>query len=412
VNPSIRRVRLQLTAWYIGVFAAILVIFGTALNGVVNRQQRLGLENSLKRTVYQRTRLVLNSQVTTDFAQDTALYGRAVFVFNDKAEPVSPREAAEWVRLFARDVLRDSVKQDTARTRPDQQLWLLFGQKFRTTKGNTYATVAFERLVDIRDRYPSIINGFAASAVLALLLVGLGGLMLASKSTAPIERAFNQMRRFMGDAAHELKTPIAVLRARTDVGLQRTRSDAEYQEILTGISAEGQRLGSLVENMLLLARVDAGEWPLNRRRIFLDDVLLDAASAARALAATRCVNVEMGALEETPVNADAGLVRQLFMILLDNAVSFTPEGGQVTASAQRNGKHCNVTITDTGVGIPASVLPHIFDRFFRADPARSRAGTGLGLSIARWIVDTHAADIDVQSKEGAGTTVRVVFSLA
>jgi signal transduction histidine kinase len=412
VNPSIRRVRLQLTAWYIGVFAAILVIFGTALNGVVNRQQRLGLENSLKRTVYQRTRLVLNSQVTTDFAQDTALYGRAVFVFNDKAEPVSPREAAEWVRLFARAVLRDSVKQDTARTRPDQQLWLLFGQKFRTTRGNTYATVAFERLVDIRDRYPSIINGFAASAVLALLLVGLGGLMLAAKSTTPIERAFDQMRRFMGDAAHELKTPIAVLRARTDVGLQRSRSEGEYQEILTGISAEAQRLGSLVENMLVLARVDAGEWPLNRKRIFLDDVLLDAASAARALAATRGVNVEVGALEETPVNADAGLVRQLFMILLDNAVSFTPEGGQVTASAQRNGKHCNVTITDTGVGIPASVLPHIFDRFFRADPARSRAGTGLGLSIARWIVDTHAADIDVQSKEGAGTTVRVVFSLA
>jgi signal transduction histidine kinase len=112
------------------------------------------------------------------------------------------------------------------------------------------------------------------------------------------------------------------------------------------------------------------------------------------------------------VLADAGLLRQLFMILLDNAICFTPEGGEVTASAQRNGKRGKVIIADTGVGIPPSVLPHIFDRFFRADPARSRAGAGLGLSIARWIVDTHAADIQVESKEGKGTTVQVLFSLA
>ncbi|MGH7466473.1 MAG: sensor histidine kinase [Longimicrobiales bacterium] len=411
MNPSTRRVRLQLTAWYIGVFAVILALFGIAVYTVANRQQLLGLNNALERTVYQRTRLVLAGRsVPIDFAQDTALYGRAVFVFNDKAEPYSPKQAQPWVRQFAQIVLRDSIAQDTVTA--NNQAWLLYGKKFRTTLGNTYATVAFEKLIDIRDRFPSFITAFAASAVLALFLIGIGGFVLAGKSTAPIERAFQQMRRFMGDAAHELKTPVAVLRARSDVGLQRPRNETEYQEILTGISAEAKRLGSLVENMLLLARADAGEWPLYRENVFLDDVLLDAASAARALGATKGVNVEVGVLEETPVQGDPNLLRQLFLILLDNAVNFTAEGGHVTASAQRNGTHCKVIVSDTGTGIPATALPHIFDRFYRADPARSRAGAGLGLSIARWIVDAHKAVITVDSKEGHGTKVEVVFSAA
>ena len=100
------------------------------------------------------------------------------------------------------------------------------------------------------------------------------------------------------------------------------------------------------------------------------------------------------------------------MILLDNAIHFTPEGGSVTATAEKNGRACHVTINDTGVGIPASALPHVFERFFRADPARSRGGVGLGLSIARWIVDVHRGRIEVQSAEGRGTTVRVSFPSA
>ena len=164
--------------------------------------------------------------------------------------------------------------------------------------------------------------------------------------------------------------------------------------------------------MLLLARADAGQWPVQKVKVFLDDVLMDAASAARALGSAKNVQIELETLEEAAVTGDPTLLRQLFMILLDNAINFTPEGGQVTALAEKNGKACHVVIRDTGVGIPTSALPHVFERFFRADPARVRGGAGLGLSIARWIVDAHRGRITVDSAEGKGTTVRVSFPAA
>ena len=164
--------------------------------------------------------------------------------------------------------------------------------------------------------------------------------------------------------------------------------------------------------MLLLARADAGQWPVQKVKVFLDDVLMDAASAARALGTAKNVQIELGTLDEAAVNGDPTLLRQLFMILLDNAVTFTPQGGKVVAQAEGNGRRCHVTIQDTGVGIPSSALPHVFERFFRADPARSRGGAGLGLSIARWIVDVHRGRIEVESTEGKGTSVTVTFPRA
>ena len=411
MNPSIRRVRLQLTAWYIAVIGIILIAFGAAVYKVVDVQTQAGLDRSLERTVDRRTKMLLTRVIPMEIAQDTALYDRRVFVFDARGNPYSPEFAQSWTQEFARQVLRDSISKKTVIT-PDGRTWLLYGKKFLTLRGNTYATVAIADAVELRDRYASIVTGFVASALLAMLLVGIGGATLASKSTTPIIRAFEQMRRFMGDAAHELKTPVAVLRARADVALQRPRAQQEYEEALGQISGEARRLGKLVENMLQLARADAGQWPVAREKVFLDDVLIDAASAASALGSEKGVQVEVGALEESPVEGDPALLRQLFMILLDNAIQFTPQGGKVTAAIQRNGRHCTVTVEDTGAGIPEAALPHVFERFFRADPARGRAGAGLGLSIAKWIVDAHGAGIRVQSVEAKGTTVELEFGLS
>jgi signal transduction histidine kinase len=269
--------------------------------------------------------------------------------------------------------------------------------------------VAIADVVELENRYPSTFTGFVLSAFVALLLVAIGGALLARQATEPIASAFDQMRRFMGDAAHELKTPIAVLRARTDVALQRERAPREYEEILGNVSTEAERLGNLVENMLFLARIDAGQWPIQKAKVSLDDLLLDATKSARALSEGKNIEIALNTSHRATVYGDPTLLRQLFMILLDNAVKFTPEGGKITVTSQRNGRRHFVSIADTGVGIPASAVPHVFERFFRADPARSRGGAGLGLSIARWIVDVHRGQIGVQSAEGAGTTVKVTL---
>lgn len=414
MNPSIEKVRLRLTAWYIGVFIVIMALFGITIVGILNRESEAGVTRSLERAINQWTMIVIAPERASQLGvQDTALYERRIYVFDADAKPLNAN-TPDWLHEYATHTLRDSIFRE--RIILDGRTWQLYGKKFRarvqgTRSGfRTYATVAVADVVDIRDRYTSTFTGLVASAIIAVLLVGIGGAALARQSTAPIERAFDQMRRFMGDAAHELKTPVAVLRARADVGRQRTRTAAEYEEILSGISAETQRLGILVENMLLLARADAGQWPIARNKVFLDDVLMDAVSSAQALGDEKGVDVVIDSLDETAVMGDAGLLRQLFMIVLDNAVHFTPPGGRVTASAERDGRYCYITISDTGSGIPASALPHVFDRFFRADPARGRSGAGLGLSIARWIVDMHHARIDLKSVESVGTTVKIAFA--
>ena len=421
----IDRLRFRLTFWYVIVFTAIMALFGLAIYKVVEREIESGVDRSLERTVDIRTRWVLERTrpKAVAFSDDSIPLEREVVVFSaerrricDKCpefwslKPIPPRETRWYVWKFALNVLNDSLPKQQVRT-PDGKKLLLYGKKVRATSGRTYATVAVADVVELENRYPSTFTGFIASMLVAVVLVGLGGAILARQSTQPIEAAFNQMRRFMGDAAHELKTPIAVLRARTDVALQRRRLPEEYEEILSGVSNEAERLGNLVDNMLLLARIDAGNWPVHMGRVVLDDIVTDAANSARALGEDRNVVVEVAALPKASLIGDPTLLRQLFMILLENAVKFTPEGGRVTIGTDGNGRgrRASVTISDTGVGIPSSALPHVFERFFRADPARSRGGAGLGLSIARWIVDTHRGRIEVVSAEGKGTTVKVTL---
>jgi signal transduction histidine kinase len=420
----IERIRWRITFWYVTVFIVIMALFGAAIYTIVTREMEKGLDRSLERTVEIRTRWVLERTRprSVAFSDDSIPLERQVVVFsaNKKKgcprcrefwsiEPISPRAAPVYVQQFALNVLNDSLPKQRVRTTDGRNL-LLYGKKVRAQSGRTYATVAIADIVELESGYPSTFTGLILSAIMAILLVGIGGALLARQVTEPIEVAFNQMRRFMGDAAHELKTPIAVLRARTDVALQRERSPTEYGEILNAVSGEAERLGSLVENMLLLARIDAGQWPVQKGKVSLDDILKDAAQSARMLSGEKDVEITLDALEHAVVaKGDPTLLRQLFMILLDNAVKFTPEGGSVTIATARKRGHCLVTIADTGVGIPASALPHVFERFFRADPARARGGAGLGLSIARWIVETHRGRIHVDSVEGKGTTVRVTL---
>src|SRR5438067_2231631 len=217
------------------------------------------------------------------------------------------------------------------------------------------------------------------------------------------------------EPAHELRTPLTVLRSRAEVALQQPRPAGDYQEALLGIEREAKRLGSIVEDLLILARADAGERPIARERVYLDDLTLDAAGAARVVALAKGVTVEVEEFDEAPVQGDPTLLRQMVMILLDNAVKFTASGGRVRVRVGTPAERPTVVVEDTGVGIAPDQLPHVFERFYRGDPARSRGnggapdGAGLGLSIAKWIADAHGAEIALASELGEGTRVSVRF---
>src|SRR6266516_678565 len=232
---------------------------------------------------------------------------------------------------------------------------------------------------------------------------------LARQSTLPVERSMEQMRRFMADAAHELRTPDTILRTRTEVALAHPRDPAGDTAAFQAIEREADRLGGIVGDLLTLARADAGERQVVRGSLYLDDIASQAVASARALAERKGVALVVGSFEEAQILGDAGLVERLVLIVLDNAIKYTPAGGSVRLDVTgRDGKR-SVIVTDSGVGIPAVELPRIFERFYRGDNARSRAeGSGLGLPIARWIADLHNARIAVSSDAG-GTRVQVDF---
>jgi heavy metal sensor kinase len=230
-----------------------------------------------------------------------------------------------------------------------------------------------------------------------------------------LEQAFRRITQFTADASHELRTPVALMRTRAEIVLRRSRSEEEYRETLQQILEDLQRTSSLIENLMLLARADSGAEALERTRINMVENVGEACLEGRALAETKQISLR-AELPETPVwiDGDANSLRRLFLILLDNAVKFTPPQGRIAVSlASSDG--CAVTeVRDTGIGIAAEDLPHIFERFFRADRARSRetGGAGLGLSIGKWIAEAHGGTISASSKPGEGSVFQVRIPLA
>ncbi len=257
-----------------------------------------------------------------------------------------------------------------------------------------------------------MIGTFGGAALAALVLVAVGGFLLARKSTIPVERSMEQMRRFMADAAHELRTPIAVLRARTEVALSHARDPERDATTFHAIEREADRLGGIVADLLTLARADAGELPVAREALYLDDVAAQAVEGARALAERKGITLEVGSFEEARVTGDPELVRRLVLIVLDNAIKYTPHGGHVRLDVTATDGKRSVIVSDTGIGIPADQLSRVFERFYRGEPARRHAeGAGLGLAIARWIGDLHGARITFSSTT-EGTRVQIDFPAA
>ncbi|QEH36203.1 Sensor kinase CusS [Aquisphaera giovannonii] len=227
-----------------------------------------------------------------------------------------------------------------------------------------------------------------------------------------IDRAFVATRRFTGDAAHELKTPVASIRAEAEVALISRRPADEYEATLRSIVEEADRLARLSERLLLLSREDLGAFAeLPRQPVRLDELVRATAADAAELARRAGVELRVEALPASFVEADPVLLRQVFENLIENAVKYTPSSGAVTVRGRAQGDGAVVEVIDTGIGIPAEALPRIFDRFYRVDPSRSRrtGGTGLGLSIARALAERHGGSIEADSRPGAGSTFRVVL---
>ena len=229
---------------------------------------------------------------------------------------------------------------------------------------------------------------------------------------ARMHEAYRQQAQFVSDASHELRTPIAVIQGYADL-LERWGKDDEkvLEESIAAIQSETRHMKTLVEQLLFLARGDSGRQQLTPEPMDLSALMDEVLEEYRMI--DEAHEWKRGRMAPAPVSADPALLKQAVRVLVDNASRYTPEGGSIRLSAGAEGGSCWLEVQDGGIGIDAEDVPRIFDRFFRADPARARqsGGTGLGLSIARWIVENHDGHFEVVSRPDLGTRIRVYLPM-
>jgi heavy metal sensor kinase len=344
----------------------------------------------------------------------------------------------------------DSAREGFANIKGDGGRFRGYLRRFSTPQGQFSLVVLFS-LHEPEEFLESIRHALALIIPLGILLASAGGYFLARRALAPVAtmsqqasridarnlhdrlavvnerdelgvlaQSFNQLldrlahsmdqqRRFMADASHELRTPVAILRGEADVALsQPQRPVGEYRESLQILRDEARRLSQIVENLFTLARADAGSYPLVKTQFYLDELLGECVRAARTLAAAKNIHLDLQSEEDLLINADEALIRRMMLNLIDNAIKFSDPGGHVSVTARREGSQYVVAVKDAGTGIPADLQPRVFERFFRADKARTHqndpsAGAGLGLAISRWIAEAHQGELKLLSSDEKGS---------
>jgi signal transduction histidine kinase len=243
-----------------------------------------------------------------------------------------------------------------------------------------------------------------ATAPIALLIAALGGYFLARKNLEPVARSFAEQRRFMADASHELRTPVAILQGELDVTLSREdRNAADYRESLEVMHRTVRRLTRIVRDLFLLARSDAGDIPVRREPLYAGDLVSQTARAYKTVAAERGVVLVADCEEELLIDGDEDLLQRMIGNLLENAIRHTEPGGEVRLRCAVDGNVARIEVQDQGGGVPSELREQIFERFFRVDPARTGSGAGLGLPIARWIAEVHGGALWLEESGSGGS---------
>ncbi|HEY0283902.1 MAG TPA: ATP-binding protein [Vicinamibacterales bacterium] len=459
-------IRARLTLWYASVLTGVLVAFSLGIYVLLSRALDLRVDANLQSIInIARTSLTHDAQegqTREDAARTTVdelsgpLQGLAIFDEDgtllaaggwDDFMPRLPAAPSERFQVY-------TVPEDDD---DDEHLRIATQRVLIPASKTGYVILAGQSLEPIEDELESLRDILLYVVPIAVVVAGLGGWAIARQSLAPVaamsaqarsitasalgarlpvvnptdelgglaqtfndllqrlEESFATQRQFMADASHELRTPIATSRTAVGVTLKRPhRDEAEYREALRIVEDQTTRLTRIVDDMLTLARADAGEYPLRVISFYLDELVQDAARGARVLARSSA-RVEVSAPVETPFSGDEDLLRRMLLNLIDNALQHVPPDGEIKIALERSDSAVRITVADNGPGIPIEAQAHIFERFYRADRARSRrdasegTGAGLGLAIAKWIAEAHQGRLELVRSSAQGTTFQAVF---
>jgi heavy metal sensor kinase len=449
----IKSFRLQLTAWYLLLFTTVFVLFGLVLHQLLAGALYQRLDDSL----FARARTAIQA-----FQSEVAeSHGDVSVGARETLSELRERAAIfESGRLLAASTQVEQRELSWARVLAQTKPVLITSGAGSGTRslaypfslnGRQFVLLISESLDPIAADLRLVRRMFWIALPLAVAIAGLGGFLLATRSLAPVrrmaaqaksitdrnlrngldagaaseefqvladsfnellarlDRSFATMRRFVADASHELRTPLAIIRGEADVALAADRPAAEYKESTAIIQDEARRLSRLVDDLLNLARVDADSVKLQVESFYFDDLVSECCRSLQPLATAKGVTLGCQCPQDVMFNGDPELLRRLILNLLENAIRYTPVGGRVCVDLEVDDTAVRIKVSDTGVGIPPEAAPHVFERFYRVDSARSReqGGFGLGLSIVKWIAECHHGTVALTSQPGAGSTFTV-----
>lgn len=308
----------------------------------------------------------------------------------------------------------DEVKYKSFKSRYNEDLHLLFAgrsvyidEKFA---GSIYTGSDISQQTDI---FRNLFLILVLLSIVLLMISVLLGYVMSGKAMVPIIRSFKRQKQFVADASHELRTPLTVIQSSLEVVESEERDSMKpfSRQVLDDLKDEVKRLSSLVKNLLTLARADSEEIQLQFEVFSLHEELEKMMRKVQTLAAVKEQKVTLESTMNIIVRADRERLQQLILILLDNAIQYTPNKGSILLKSNSIGHSLAISISDTGIGIPKEKQKEIFERFYRDDPARYRGkgNVGLGLSIAKWIAETHGGTIQVESEPGRGSTFTAIL---
>jgi signal transduction histidine kinase len=399
-----RRARIRLTAWYVGVLALFLLALGTTVYLVQRQQLEENVNSGLRVTAGKAVHLYSLDKTSEIAAFNDSLRYTVVISDGKKAGPKAlATPNARDLGLPYLPAVRKVLKYNGSDLRTIHSS--AGPLRVFTVRANPLVAIQVARSLEpVNEALDTLLVLLLIAGAGSLIVAAVGGWFLAGKSLAPLNEAFDRQHAFVAHASHELRTPLAVIRANAEF-LQVDNPDSVE---IADIVSETDRLSALVDALLALARGEAVDRP--QRDLFdLASVVDGAVESMQSLAGERGVVLSRESESGLLVEGDGDQLRQLVLILLDNALRYTPAGGSVAGSVSRAGDWATIRVADTGIGIDQDVVDRIFDRFYRADEARNRdsGGAGLGLAIAKQLVEEHGGRIAVESTPGKGTTFTV-----
>jgi two-component system, OmpR family, sensor kinase len=451
-------VRARLTLWYTAILALVLILFSAVSYVLLAREIRAENDASLANTAHEFAAAFdpADRSRGRDVLLDFRYSDRDILVLSPTAEVVvvsKSKIGTEERRRIEAFVRAGGTGLHTIPGGEEGDGVRIIATPISVV-GTHYTVVVARDLSQQADRLTNAARALFFGIPVALLVAAAGGYLLARKSFAPVtmmsmkarqigaetlderieignergelgflaatlngllerlQLAFESQRRFMADASHELRTPIAIIQGEADVALARgDRPADDYRESIEVMQRAARKLTRIVQNLFLLARGDAGRYPTSMSRFYLGEVVADCIRGMRSVAQARGVELSYSAAEDIVIVADEELIQRLVLNLVENAVKYTQAGGRVHAEVGTDDGHCIIRVTDTGVGIPPADQGRIFERFFRGDRVRPQnaGGAGLGLPISRWIAEVHGGELRLERSNAEGSVFVAVL---